>query len=199
MTEVVLDPGPLPVGPYDKKGAVWWGVLSLVAAEGALFAYLLFSYYYFDVQLPHSWRPDKPPDVSLALPDTFVLLASSVSAWWAERSLKQERTGRAMLGLAATLVLGAVFVGVQLIEWKGKTFTPQSGPYGSLYFTITGFHMAHVVVGVIALLMVLLWTALGYFNSRRNAAFSNAAIYWHFVDAVWLTVFFTFYVSPRLW
>ena len=70
--------------------------------------------------------------------------------------------------------------------------------YGSLYFTITGFHMVHVVVGVLMLSMVLLWSALGYFSPRHHARVTIAAIYWHFVDAVWICVFFTFYLSPYL-
>ena len=101
-------------------------------------------------------------------------------------------------GLAVGLVLGGVFVGIQVIEWSHKTFTFVEPTYGSLYFTITGFHMAHVVVGLIVLAALLAWSLLGYFNGPRHAAISIGAIYWHFVDAVWLTIFFTFYVLPYL-
>lgn len=199
MTEIILDPGPLPVGPFDKKGPGWWGVLCLIATEAALFSFLLFSYYYFDFQLAHSWRPAKPPEWRLAGPDTLVLLSSSVAVWFGEESLKKGRRGRAMLGVLIGILLGVAFLIVQAFEWKGKDFTISSNPYGSLYFTITGFHMAHVAAGVLALSFTLVWLALGYFDEVRHAAVSNVAIYWHFVDAVWLTIFFTFYCSPYLW
>jgi len=198
MTEVVLAPGSLPVGPHDKQSSSWWGVLCLIATEAALFSYLEFSYYYFDVQLPHSWRPE-PPNMHLALPDTIVLFASSVFVWVAERAVKQGRRGKAMVNLLAGFVLGLIFLVVQGFEWKEKSFRPQSGPYGSLYFTTTGFHMAHVVAGLVGLFFIMLWLGMGLIDSKRNAALSNVAVYWHFVDAVWVTLFFMVYISPRLW
>lgn len=199
MTEVVLDPGPLAVGPYDKKGPGWWGVWCLIVTESALFTYLLFSYYFYDFQLPHSWRPAEPPKLALSAPDTIVLLSSSVAVWLGERALKKGSRGNAVLGLLVGLVLGAIFIVVQLFEWKSKSFTPQSSVYGSLYFTLTSFHLAHVLVGLLAILFTTSWTALGYFDEERHAAVSNAAIYWHFVDFVWVFIFFTFYISPYLW
>jgi heme/copper-type cytochrome/quinol oxidase subunit 3 len=73
-----------------------------------------------------------------------------------------------------------------------------SAAYGSLYFTITGFHMAHVAVGLIMLAFLLLWSWLDYFDTERSAPLAIGIVYWHFVDAVWLTLFFTFYITPRL-
>ena len=196
MTEVLAKP--LPVGPYDRRGNSWWGVMCLIATEGSLFAYLLFSYYYFDVQLPHSWRPAEPPKLDLSAPDTAILILSSVAVWFGERSLKKDRRGLAALGIAIGLLLGCVFVGVQLLEWKAKPFTMSSSAYGSLYFTVTGFHMAHVAAGVIILLALFAWSLFGYFDERRHVQVSIGAIYWHFVDVVWIAIFFTFYVTPYL-
>jgi heme/copper-type cytochrome/quinol oxidase subunit 3 len=95
-------------------------------------------------------------------------------------------------------VLGLVFLAVQYFEWAEKPFGLASTSYSSLYFVITGFHMAHVVVGVAMLAMLTLWSAMGYFNRLRYAHIHIGALYWHFVDAVWLAVFFTFYVTPLL-
>jgi len=104
-----------------------------------------------------------------------------------------------LTGLALTFLLGLAFLIVQLYEWKAKPYTPQSGSYGSLYFTITGFHMAHVTAGLIALLLVFVWCLSGYLDDRRHVPLLIGAAYWHFVDVVWLTVFFTFYLLPRFW
>jgi heme/copper-type cytochrome/quinol oxidase subunit 3 len=68
--------------------------------------------------------------------------------------------------------------------------------YGSLYFTITGFHMAHVVVGLIVLAVMTLWIALGYLDAKRIAPITIGGLYWHFVDVVWLFIFSTLYLSP---
>jgi cytochrome c oxidase subunit 3 len=95
-------------------------------------------------------------------------------------------------------VLGAIFVGVQLLEWSRKPYQFNSSAYSSLYFTITGFHLAHVVIGMLVLLVLSVWSLLGYFDSKRHAPVAIGAIYWHFVDVVWLVVFFTIYVTPYL-
>lgn len=101
-------------------------------------------------------------------------------------------------GLTLGFLMGVAFVVIQGLEWENKTFSLSSGPYGSLFFIITGFHMAHVVVGLLLLLAVIVWSSLGYFGPARSAPVSISAIYWHFVDAVWLTVFFMFYLTPHL-
>src|SRR5437868_1045447 len=134
----------------------------------------------------------------LSLPNTIILLASSIAVWWAERGTRQGLRLNQIMGLSLAIVLGAIFVAIQLVEWKSRTFAISSHPYGSLYFTITGFHMAHVIVGLLILIALLVWTLLGYFGPWRDAPISLGAMYWHFVDAVWLTVFFSFYITLHL-
>lgn len=189
----------LPVGSIGRHANGWWGMMMLIVTEGALFVYLLFAYYYAAVQHGRDWLPADVPGFKLSLPDTIVLLASSAVVWRGERLLKQGRSGgvaAAYLGVGA--LMGIVFIAVQGLEWSGKKFTPSSSSYGSLYFTITGFHMMHVAAGVLILATLALWSALGYFDRTRSAPVSIGAIYWHFVDAVWLVLFFTFYITPRL-
>ncbi len=94
--------------------------------------------------------------------------------------------------------MGVAFLFIQGLEWESKTFALSSGPYGSLFFIITGFHMVHVVIGLLLLLAVTVWSFIGYFGPARSAPVSISAIYWHFVDAVWITVFFVFYLTLRL-
>jgi cytochrome c oxidase subunit 3 len=199
MTETALWHDRLPIGGVERRGLGWWGLLCVVATEGALFTYLLFSYYYFDVQLHNEWLPRDPPSLKLALPNTIILLLSSVAAWTGERGIRRNAHGRLMIGLGVALALGIVFVVIQGFEWHNRSASIRSSTYGSLYYTMTGFHMAHVVAGLMILLMVLIWSALGYFDHRRNAPVLIGNAYWHFVDAVWLAVFTTFYITPRLW
>jgi len=188
----------LPVGASGKNSVGWWGMLCLIATEASLFAYLLFSYYYVAIQRGPSWAPEPHPSLRLSGPNTVVLLASSVAVWWGEEGVKKGERGRQLVGLAIAIGLGSVFLVVQGFEWRAKTFKLASGSYGSLFFTITGFHMAHVIAGLLILIAVFVWSAMGYFNIRRHAPVSISSIYWHFVDAVWLAVFFTFYVTPYL-
>lgn len=175
----------------------WWGMLFMIATEAALFAYLLFSYYYMAIEVHSSW-PAHAPSLKLALPNTFILLLSSVAFWWAERQSGAGRRSEALVALLVAAGLGVIFAGVQFVEWHGKSYSITSDPYGSLYFTITGFHLAHVVFGLAVMAALIAWLALGLLDDRRSVAISIGAIYWHFVDAVWLAVFFTFYLTPYL-
>jgi len=198
MAEAMVAEAPLPVAAKGKNSVGWWGTLCLIATEASLFAYLLFSYYYIAVQRGPAWSPEPHPSIKLSGPNTLILLASSVAVWWGEEGAKRGARGRQLTGLGAGVLLGLVFLVVQGFEWKAKSYGLDTGSYGSLFFVITGFHMAHVVVGVAVLIAVFTWSAAGYFTARRHAPVSIAAVYWHFVDAVWLCVFFTFYVSPYL-
>lgn len=176
----------------------WWGLACLIATEGSLFAYLLFSYAYIAVQHGPGWLPERHPSLAMSGPNTLVLLASSVAVWWGERGGKTGRTGQRNAGLAIAIALGLVFLTVQIFEWKSKSFGIATGAYGSLFFTITGFHMAHVIAGVLILSVVLGWSAAGLLGRKGSDTVSIAAVYWHFVDAVWLFVFSAFYLSPYL-
>jgi cytochrome c oxidase subunit III len=188
----------LPVGSIGRHANGWWGMMMLIVTEGALFVYLLFAYYYAAVQHQRNWLPEDLPDFRLSLPDTILLLLSSVVVWRGESLIKQGRSGATAVYLGVAALMGIVFVAIQALEWGTKKFTPFSGSYGSLYYIITGFHMAHVAAGVLILATLAPWCALGYFDRIRSAPVSIGAIYWHFVDAVWLALFFTFYVTPRL-
>jgi heme/copper-type cytochrome/quinol oxidase subunit 3 len=175
----------------------WWGMWCLIATEAALFAYLLFAYFYLGSQAHGPWVPELPK-LTIALPNTILLLASSFVLYWAESGIKKGNQGRLVIGLAITLIMGIVFVGLQGLEWHNKKFSLGDNAYASSYFVTTGFHMTHVVVGLLILACLLLWGALGKFGHERHAAVSIGALYWHFVDIVWLCVFTSFYLLPYL-
>ncbi|MGN6388423.1 MAG: cytochrome c oxidase subunit 3 [Burkholderiaceae bacterium] len=188
----------LPVGSVFKESTGVWGMVTLIATEAALFAYLLFSYFYLASQAQGRWPPSGPPKLTLASINTVILIVSSVFVWWGEQGAKRGKKGQTVIGLAGGLVLGIAFIGLQLKEWHDKPFGITTDPYGSLFYTITGFHMMHVVVGLVFLAVMLIWAALGYFSPRRHAPLSIGALYWHFVDVVWLAVFSSLYLSERL-
>jgi heme/copper-type cytochrome/quinol oxidase subunit 3 len=188
----------LPIGSPGRKSAGWFGAMTLIATEASLFLYLLFGYFYFAIWSSAGFLPRELPKFNLSGPDTVVLLLSSVIVRWGEKGARKGNRQQLSLGLLGGIVLGAVFVGVQLLEWSRKPYRFNTSTYSSLYFTITGFHLAHVVVGLLVLLILLVWSALGYFDSKRYAPVAIGAIYWHFVDAVWLAVFFSIYATPYL-
>lgn len=188
----------LPVGTMGRHASGWFGVWFVVATEGALFLYLLFSYFYTTAQAQGAWPPDGPPSLKLSSVNTVILISSSIAFWWGERGIRRGNARHALFGLIGSFALGATFAGLQLVEWHGQPFSFSTHLYGSLFFTITGFHFAHVVVGLMVLASLAIWTALGYFDQIRHAPIPIGGIYWHFVDAVWIAVFSSLYLAPRL-
>lgn len=199
MTDLaVLESARLPVGPVGRRGLGWWGVGTLVTSEAALFAYLLFSYFYTCATAPPGWLLETHPALKVALPNTVLLLASSFVAWWGEHGVLNRRRAQALVGFGGAFVMGCAFALVQGYEWHAKPFSLGTSSYASLYFVTTGFHMAHVIVGILVLGAIFWWTALDYFSPRRRLSVSAGVLYWHFVDGVWLFVFATYYITPYL-
>lgn len=191
-------PENLPVGPVGRHGIGWWGVGTMIASEAALFCYLLFAYYYTGASAHLGWLLEPAPKLKLALPNTLLLLLSSLAAWWGEQGVLKLRRPQALFGFGAAFLMGTGFAAVQLLEWHAKPYGLGTSSYASLYFVTTGFHMAHVVVGLAVLAALFAWTALDYFSPRRRLVVSAGVVYWHFVDVVWLFVFSTYYLTPYL-
>jgi cytochrome c oxidase subunit 3 len=186
----------LPVGSAGERSSGWLGCLMLIATEGALFGYLIFTYLYLAVQTTRHWPPEGLPKLPLGAINTLILLSSSGFVWLCERMVRRARVRAAVVSMTVAVLLGVVFVGIQLHEWHGHPYGPVDNLYGSLYFTITGFHLAHVLIGLIVLVLLGVWTALGYFDAKRYAALKIGGLYWHFVDVVWLFIFTTIYLTP---
>jgi cytochrome c oxidase subunit III len=189
---------PLPVGSKGRLSSGWWGMITVIGTEASLFAYLLFSYFYVGAQTVGPWPPKGPPALELAIIGSIVLILGSVTMWWGEKGVRAGRNGQLLFGLGASILLAIAFVVLEGLEWSHKTFSLTSNAYGSLYYTITGFHLLHVIVGALMLTMLLVWTMLGYFGVRRHSTVSIAVMYWHFVTIVWIAVFLTFYITPRM-
>ena len=196
MTAIAVPAGM--VAPSRARHTVgWWAMVWTIATEACLFVYLLFSFVWLGAQQRGPWPPQGPLSLTLALPNTAILIASSFAYMWGERGIRRGSQMQLRAGLFLTFALGVAFATIQAIEWHNQPFTAQSDAFGSLFFTITGFHGAHVIVGLLLNLAVQIWAWRGTFTAERHLAVTNAGLYWHFVDIVWLFVFTTIYILPR--
>jgi cytochrome c oxidase subunit III len=179
----------------------WWGMVMFVTTEATVFAALLGSYFYIRFQ-SGQWPPPgiEEPELKLPIIMTVLLLPSSLPVMWAERGIRKGQRWRLRLGLAITLVQGLGFLSVQAFEYKSnlEKFTFTTNTYGSLFYTITGFHGFHVTVGLLMVAWLLAAALRGSFGYRRHERVRLTAIYWHFVDVVWAGIFLCLYLSPRL-
>lgn len=180
----------------------WWGMLMLIATEAALFAILVASYFYIRWQTSGGWPPDGIPDPKLPRPIvmTVLLISSSVPMYLAERGIRRGDVQQLRWGLAVSFVLAAAFLGLQASEYleKLKELTPQTNAYGSLFYLITGMHGIHLTAGLALNGWVQFRAWRGAFTARRHLAVQITAVYWHFVDAVWLVIFPSLYLFPYI-
>ena len=133
----------------------------------------------------------------LAAINTFILLTSGITITWAHWALKLNKRGQLIAGLACTVALGILFLGLQVHEYVDAytkmNLTLASGIYGTTFFMLTGFHGLHVTIGTIMLIVILMRCIYGHFTPERHFAFEAVAWYWHFVDVVWLFLFIFVY------
>ncbi len=129
----------------------------------------------------------------LPLLNTLILLTSGATVTWAHHALREGKRSGLIQGLAVTVALGVAFTAVQAYEYAHAPFAFTDGIYSSTFFMATGFHGAHVLIGSIFLIVCLLRSIAGHFKPEQHFGFEAAAWYWHFVDVVWLFLFFSIY------
>jgi cytochrome c oxidase subunit 3 len=129
--------------------------------------------------------------------NTALLLTSGVTLTIAHHALLAGQRGKTIAWMWITVVLGATFVGVQAFEYHHAyaelNLKLSSGIFGSTFFMLTGFHGFHVFVGMLMLTFITIRLMKGHFTAERHFGFEGAAWYWHFVDVVWLGLYFLVY------
>jgi heme/copper-type cytochrome/quinol oxidase subunit 3 len=172
---------------------------AIIATEASLFVCLFASYYFLGTRQDR-WQIHEPPKLTYALILLAFLIVSSFVLQWGDRQVEAGRYGAARTALWITVGLGLVFMVLQALEYADhwKTLTPQSDSYGSIFYAITSFHALHVIVGLLMLAFVGFLPRYGPTLRPPYRAYHVAALYWHFVDIVWIFVVALLYVIPNL-
>jgi cytochrome c oxidase subunit III len=180
------------------------GMLLFIASEVMFFAGLFAAY--FNIRANTTpWPPINPATnhafelhiFPIVGPATLILIASSFTCQFGVWAIRRgDRTGL-VRNIGITLVLGVIFLlmqGYDYVVLAGEGLTLGSGTYGTTFYTLTGFHGAHVFGGVIMLAVVLYRGMAGQFSARHHDAVEATSLYWHFVDVVWILLFLTLYI-----
>jgi len=191
---------------HDARGGISnpvLGMILFITSEVMFFAGLFAAYFNVRANAPH-WPPTEPAELAehfnlhaepwFAAALTVILVISSFTcqfAIWAIR--KDNRTGF-VRNIAITVILGVVFLIGQLYDYSTIGFGLGDGVFGTTFYTLTGFHGAHVFGGVIMLSVVLYRAMAGQFSARHHDAVEATSLYWHFVDVVWIALFSTLYI-----
>ncbi len=167
------------------------GILSEVMLFGALFTA------YFVIRSESGgWPPHGQERPELVLPglNTLLLLSSSVTMQWAVRAIGRGQLATMRLALRLTLLMGSTFIVIQGYEFATNGFGLTDGTFGSTFYTLTGFHGAHVLAGLGIMAIVATRARRGLVSAEHHTVVEAASYYWHFVDAVWVVLFSTLYV-----
>ena len=215
-----VEHNPLASMPHDTHGGISnpvLGMLLFITSEVMFFGGLFAAYFNiranavqwptinpetgepFHLQVLPIQTVDGHVSISFVLIATILLVLSSVTCQmgvWAIR--RDDRVGY-IRAMAVTTILGIVFLIMQLTDYAilgSEGLTLSSGTYGTTYYTLTGFHGAHVFGGVIMLSVILYRGMVGQFSSKHYDAVEGASLYWHFVDVVWILLFALLYLLP---
>jgi cytochrome c oxidase subunit 3 len=191
----------LPAPEHHKPGGISSSLLGMVlfiASEVMFFGGLFGAYFTIRSAAP-KWPPEGTPHLTTwyAAILTTILVSSSVTMQFGVWTIRKNDSRRLMLWLTVSLLLGLCFLAGQANEYRmliEEGMTLSSGVFGSTFFTLTGFHGAHVAGGAAFILIVLLRARSGQFTARHHDTVEMASYYWHFVDVVWIGLFSTIYL-----
>jgi cytochrome c oxidase subunit 3 len=174
------------------------GILLFIVSEVMLFGSFFAAYFFIRVVVsPPAWPP--PPfelPVAVAGVNTAILVSSSFTMHWALESIRRGNRRGLRLGLAATWLLGATFLFIQLNEYVHIGFSARDQAFGSVFYGLTGLHGAHVTVGLMLLAFANIRAWRGHFGpeAKDHLGVEVAGIYWHFVDVMWIIVYTSVYI-----
>jgi cytochrome c oxidase subunit III len=180
-----------------SKGRV--AMFCLIIAESAIFTIFVVAYVYNIGKSLYGPTPSQVLDVPLF--NTVCLLSSSLTIWLAERAIEHGKVKVFGLWWALTWALGAIFLVGTGVEWYKLIYhdglTISTNLFGTTFYSLVGLHASHVILGLTALLIVLVFTITGHVKEEHAERIQVLALYWHFVDAVWIIVFTVVYIIGR--
>ncbi|MGA7108637.1 MAG: heme-copper oxidase subunit III [Terracidiphilus sp.] len=196
-TTVAVPHHPVEGWTQPSRGIV--GMACLVLAESAIFIIFVVAYLFY---IGKSVSGPTPREV-LELPifATICLLSSSITVHFAVHALRGSNIGRCAAWLAATVLLGSIFIGATAMEWYDLIYhyglTIRTNLFGTTFYSLVGLHASHVLVGLVMLTLTFLFAITGKLAQVHSERLEVISIYWHFVDAVWVVVFTVVYILGR--
>ena len=195
-------------GAAERQGMTnsMLGFILFLASEVMFFGGLFAAYFIARADAP-SWPPEEmlsaqqiaegvKLELEVLLPaiSTGILVLSSVTMQWAVWQIQKGNQSGMLWGLFISLALGIIFLAAQLYDYTQLHFRADDTIYGTTFYTLTGFHGAHVAGGALFIAVVTVRALGGQFTAQNHEAVEAASMYWHFVDVVWIVLFTVLYI-----
>src|SRR5437868_2418863 len=188
-------PAETSTGLPNLKVAMW----IFLGSECLLFGALISTYVLYRGRSTVGPYPHDVFDIPYTSVSSFVLLASSLTMVLALAAIQRGDQGKLRVWLLATAMLGMTFIGGQVYEFTSfvrEGLTLKTNLFGTTFFVLTGFHGAHVTVGILMLLSLVALSLAGRLPQDRALTVELVGLYWHFVDIVWIIIFTVVYLIP---
>jgi cytochrome c oxidase subunit 3 len=189
--------GPPVANQSSRVDARVLGMFLFIGSEIMLFGAFFAAYFFVRVVgTGYTEWPPHPYEFPkyVAGVNTAILVTSSFTIHWALHAIRHDNRNGMKAGLVLTLLLGATFLITQITEYARIGFAPHTGAFASTFFGLTGLHGAHVFVGLTILLFMTIRAFRGHFSAEAHHGVEVGGIYWHFVDVMWIVVYFTVYI-----
>ena len=199
QTVFVVDASHLNRLPAGEDAPVWWGIIGLILIEmSVMFAFVISGFYLQMMNEP--WPPAgmNVPDRLLPTVSMGLMLVSCVTMYLASQAINKDRTRAFVIYTFISVALAGLTLITRWQQLAGLEFRWDQHVYGSLVWTISGFHFLHVVSAAIGTAVIGLLGTRGFFNHQRKIGVVVDTMYWNFVALAWLPLYFVLYWAPEL-
>jgi cytochrome c oxidase subunit I+III len=199
MNRTVIDVSRLPAFAFHHRSIVWWGTMGLIVIEGTMFALLIVAYIYLKGRSPH-WPPGHfPPDLFWGSLNTAVLLLSAIPNHLTKVAAERLDLRKVRRWMIVALIFALAFNIIRIFEFQSLNVWFDENAYGSIVWTLLGFHTAHILTDFVDSGVLLALLFLGPIEESHFVDVSENAMYWYFVVLSWIPIYAVIYFVPRIW
>jgi len=194
-----IDVSQLPTYSFGHHALTWWATWSMLVMEGTMLMILVASYFFLRTGVP-DWPPGstQPPYLFWGTLNTIVILVSLFPNHLAKKASEKLDLAGVRLWMIVTLAFGLAFAIIRIFEFKNLNTHWMQNAYGSIVFFNMGFHTAHVLTDLVDTVVLIVLMFVGPIEGKRFVDVSENSIYWNFVVVIWLVIYATIYIAPRI-
>lgn len=181
-----------------RQAPVWWGMVGLILIEASVVGGFIATYFYLRL-MSSQWPPAgvTPPELFWPTLSTLLLLTSAVTMWWSSKAIVKEKYNQFVIAIFLSVALAGTVLLLRWQQFQAFDFRWDSHAYGSVVWTISGFHFTHVVSALVGTAVVGILGIKRYFNPRQQIGVIVDTMYWNFVSLVWIPLYVMLYWVPR--
>jgi len=182
----------------SRRAPIWWGVLGLILIEASVVTGFITTYFYLRLMAPE-WPPAgvEPPPLLLPSLTVVLLLISCATMRWGGIAINREKYTQFVVAMFSSVALALGVLVLRWVQFHDLDFRWDEHAYGSVVWTIMGFHFIHVVSAALGTAVVGILGMMRFFDPRQQIAVIVDTLYWNFVGLVWIPLYVVMYWVPR--